>query len=58
MSIEAQLLVRGTFSLDIKHKGGEGIHAIWSYPAGNPGDCNAWVSIAPGQIAFLLVALK
>ena len=49
MSIEAQLLVRGTFSLDIKHKGGEGIHAIWSYPAGNPGDCNAWVSIAPAD---------
>ena len=49
MSIEAQLLVRGTFSLDIKHKGGEGIHAIWSYPTGNPGDCNAWVSIAPAD---------
>jgi hypothetical protein len=49
MSVEAQLLVRATFSLDIKHKGGEGIHAIWSYPTGNPGDCNAWIAIAPAH---------
>ena len=49
MSVEAQLLVRATFSLDIKRKGGEGIHAIWSYPTGNPGDCNAWIAIAPAH---------
>ena len=49
MSVEAQLLVRASFSLDIKRKGGEGIHAIWSYPTGNPGDCNAWISIAPAH---------
>ena len=41
--------MRATFSLDIKRKGGEGIHAIWSYPTGNPGDCNAWISIAPAH---------
>ena len=49
MSVEAQLLARATFSLDIKRKGEDGIHAIWSYPTGNPGDCNAWISLAPAH---------
>ena len=49
MSVEAQLLARATFSLDIKHTGDDGIQAIWSYPTGNPGDCNAWICLAPAH---------
>ena len=49
MSVEAQLLARGTFSLDIKRMGDDGVYIIWCYPTGNPGDCNAWISLAPAH---------
>ena len=46
LSIEAQLLARGTFSLDIKSFQEGTIHVIWCFPTANPGDCNAWISLA------------
>ena len=46
-SLEAQLLARQSYSLHIKNVDEAGISLLWSFPPANPGDCSAWVSLAP-----------
>ena len=46
-SIEAQLLARQTFSLHVKNADEAGVVILWSFPTANPGNCSAWVSLAP-----------
>jgi len=49
-SIEAQLLARHTFSLHIKTADETGVVVLWSFPTANPGDCSAWISLAPAAL--------
>ena len=49
-SLEAQLLSRSTYSLHIKAVDDSGVSLIWSFPPANPGDCSAWVSLAPAAL--------
>lgn len=49
-SIEAQLLARHSFSLHIKTVDASGVVVLWSFPTANPGDCSAWVSLAPAAL--------
>uniref|UniRef100_A0A7S3ABF9 RanBP2-type domain-containing protein n=1 Tax=Haptolina ericina TaxID=156174 RepID=A0A7S3ABF9_9EUKA len=55
-SIEAQLLARGTFSLDIKSVDRGVVRVIWCFPTANPGDCNAWISLAAASRVVLASA--
>ena len=49
-SIEAQLLGRKRFSLHIRSADERGVVIVWCFPTANPGNCSAWVSLAPALV--------